>query len=208
MNSIFEQQKQDCIAYTNSLSGEKSLTSDLETILDGYTKQIVEQLNDPITQIFGIAGQEALQQINFSGVFNVTNPEVIKFIDKYLLKLSGVLNDTTLIAVKNIIKEGLTDGSTIQEIADRINASPEFSPVRSTMIARTETANSYINGEIVAWKQSGVVDRKQWISSPGACDICKALNGKQVGLDEKFGEGWFNSLPHPSCRCDNLAILS
>ena len=97
------------------------------------------------------------------------------------------------------------------------------------MIARTESARAYHEGQVDAWEQSGTVKRKHFLIAPGACQYCKAV-------EKRYGEGK-KSLPigepmvkagetirgtaggvmkvgmssqatvHPNCRCDFIAVL-
>jgi SPP1 gp7 family putative phage head morphogenesis protein len=77
------------------------------------------------------------------------------------------------------------------------------------MIARTETAKADVEGNIEAYKQSGVVSGKQWITGAGCCDLCDELDGTIVEIDEDFpNEGGSGPPLHPNCRCDVLPVLT
>ena len=66
-----------------------------------------------------------------------------------------------------------------------------FGDAQAELIARTETANAGVHGNLIGWKESGVVSAKQWIvAQDSVCDICEPFDGMVVGLDEEsFPEG-------------------
>jgi hypothetical protein len=86
---------------------------------------------------------------------------------------------------------------------------------RGIMIARTEMMTALNVGRMNGWKQQaeqGFLDtalsEKEWLSAPGACEWCTALNGQRVqGIDGTFDThfGPRSSGPcHPHCRCVTL----
>ena len=88
---------------------------------------------------------------------------------------------------------------------------------RAQMIARTELAFAYNQGEDTAVRQAqeqGLMGRteKRWRTADDerTCEICGALDGKQIEMDEGFefptnlkGETIRRTPPaHPQCRCE------
>jgi SPP1 gp7 family putative phage head morphogenesis protein len=60
---------------------------------------------------------------------------------------------------------------------------------------------------VLAWQESGEVDRMQWVAETNACPICTALNGEIVILGGPFSSG--REVPaHPNCRCTLSPVLS
>lgn len=86
---------------------------------------------------------------------------------------------------------------------------------RAMVIARTELANAYNNGEYLAVKQAqndglmGTV-RKRWVTAGDdrVCEYCKAVDGAEVEIDELFPILGGKNTPtaHPSCRCSVIYI--
>lgn len=92
---------------------------------------------------------------------------------------------------------------------------------RSITIARTEAIRAANSGKDELWRQAmvaGVVSpasRRVWVASPNACELCKPMNGKAVGINDHFPsgirrkpDGSFREVPsvkgpplHPRCRC-------
>jgi len=89
------------------------------------------------------------------------------------------------------------------------------------MIARTETIRASNFGAEEAYRQSGVVKGKEWLTSfdKRTCPDCEDMDGKKAGLGKSFDttgldvdldytEGAMPHSPlHVSCRCTIVAIL-
>lgn len=72
---------------------------------------------------------------------------------------------------------------------------------RGEMIARTESAAAYCEGEIETYKDAGIT-KVEFNPSAGACEICEPLRGREYTLNDARGV-----IPvHPNCRCDWLSV--
>lgn len=49
------------------------------------------------------------------------------------------------------------------------------------------------------------VAKAEWVTSPGACDICRPLDGKVFKISE-FGNGRFTIPLHSNCRCSIVGV--
>ena len=151
-------------------------------------------------------------------------------------KLVEALNKRATLIARSVIDEtvrafdsGLGQTFSIEKEVDRLRSAYGYSKDRATVIARTESANAYHEGQIDAWKESGVVREKHFLKAAGACEFCEAV-------DRKFGRG-SEALPidapmvragqvikgtgggsfkvglsskgivHPNCRCDFIPVL-
>lgn len=164
--------------------------------------------------------------------WDVTNPEVQRFVNEYSVRLATAVNGSTTHAMQSIIGDGLDRGETIADITDRVRTwgGSEVAGRRAEMIARTESARAYVAGEEESWKQSGVVGGKKWLLAPNPCEFCKAAEaavnkggGAAIGstMFEKGtqltgADGGNMSLDyedvqgpplHPHCRCDLIPVL-
>jgi len=73
---------------------------------------------------------------------------------------------------------------------------------RAEMIARTESAAAYCEGELESYQMEGV-RQVEHSAANDACSLCMSLNGKRYSISESRGR-----LPvHPHCRCDWLPVL-
>ena len=162
------------------------------------------------------------------GKFSVPNlsKEVIEALEKRAALLTESIFESTLEKFNSQLGKDFTVDREIDRI---MTQDPSVSEARAEMIARTESANSYHEGQIDAWKQSGVTDKKHFLMAAGACEFCQAVNkkygpeGKAIPIDQplvKAGQtitgtsgGTFKvgrdsqGIVHPNCRCDFIAVL-
>lgn len=115
------------------------------------------------------------------------------------------IEETTRDGVRALVTRSLDEGWTPDELADALMDAGVFSASRAEAIARTEVAASDIQGNLIGWKESGVVAGKEWKTGGGACDECEDLDGEVVDIDDEFPEG--DPPLHPNCRCDVLPVL-
>ena len=53
------------------------------------------------------------------------------------------------------------------------------------MVTRTQTAFAQSSAQMDAWKQSGVVEGKEWVVND-PCPQCEPYDGEIVGLNKNF----------------------
>jgi hypothetical protein len=136
----------------------------------------------------------------------------------------------TRVRVSKILGDGLADGDTIDQLANRVQewAGEAGDEERSTrnravMIARTEAQRATRRAEVEAWKSTGMVEGKTWLLAPDPCEFCEAASNefstKSIGLEDSFfnkgdtmlgADGNEMALDyedidgpplHPNCRC-------
>lgn len=163
--------------------------------------------------------------------FDVMNPRVEEFVSGYSYRFAAKINKTTADRLRKQLTEGINAGESTQQLRKRLlEKIPEFAAKEekqrfyTEMIARTERARAQHAGRIEGWKQSGVVEAKQWKAFPDACAFCQEMEGRTAGLDETYLEEGgrlqagdstmtFTYEPvahpplHPNCRCALLAVL-
>jgi HK97 family phage portal protein len=139
-------------------------------------------------------------------------------------------NRWTAVKFSKVIGDGVANGETIPEIAERVKTwavkdgdAERATTRRALTIARTEAQRASRRAEVEAWKASGVVTGKTWLLAPDPCEFCEAASDafskNSVGLEESFyGEGSeiigkdggimvadyeaIDGPPlHPNCRC-------
>lgn len=118
----------------------------------------------------------------------IEDPDVLDALEKEMFKFAHGINQTTADDLRAELIDGMENGETISQLADRIaGLSDEWvEGWRSEMIARTETARAFSTGHIEAWRSTGVVDRKVWVAAGDACPFCQQMDGTVVDLDENF----------------------
>ena len=160
-------------------------------------------------------------------VFDVTNPEVQNWLKSYTPKFSKALEEISTMRLRRELTAGMGAGEGIPDLMKRVNNTyAHWNKVRSETIARSEALRASNRASIEAYKQSGVVKKKVWIThfSPETCEICRSLNNKVISIKKNF----FNqgdiaragkqtmrldyenveSPPlHPRCRCTVAAHI-
>jgi len=197
------------------------------TIIDelgGLEKDVADRLEKQILAAMDGGGDAAIDRLNRQ-LIEAGLPSVARG------KISAALAKLAVSRAEMVARSVVTE--TVERFVS--GAGQTFSlpggdiDARSAMIARTESARAYHEGQIDAWKESGTVERKHFLIAPGACQFCKAV-------EAKYGEGK-KSLPigepmvkagetiqgtaggtmkvgmssqatvHPNCRCDFIAVL-
>src|SRR5690606_8223969 len=98
--------------------------------------------------------------------------------------------------------------------------------------ARSETSAISNEAALEAYRQSPAVVAQQWLAQPTACEFCRALDGKIVGLNETYARigqtieglgldgkpsGQFMSVNyenlghppmHPQCQCTVIPVTN
>lgn len=195
-----QNQKIDLIIY-NEKEAKKAMRKDAKPIITGV---LADQAKREITRLgLGID-------------FDVTNPEVVKWIDAKVFKFADEVEKTTREELRIALREGLKQGDSIDDIEKRIET--VFSMARghrTERIARTETISASNNGTFSAYKQSKVVDEKQWISTRDEkVRPSHQIDGEKTGIDDKFSNGlMFPGDPDGgpgevcNCRCTFKAVI-
>lgn len=203
----------------------KSLAKWVASLTPIYKGSVVTAGNAAFNYVADASTQGTSQQ--FSGA----DPDIQKFYDERITKVSVGIDETTERLLKTSLIEGLSNGESVAELMNRVedvyNASAGY---RALRIARTEAIDSSTFATINAWKQSGVVTGKKWlVGSSNPCVFCADMDGKTMSLDKNYfekgdkltvGNGdntqtmTFNydaidgPPAHPNCTCSLLPILA
>jgi HK97 family phage portal protein len=217
-----------------SAGASAALRDTLEKTLvqGGFQDQLIDAALPNIREMFTrgySAGNAKIGKRPSLGAFAVENPDAVQFMQGEANRLASSVTRTYSQAVADTVAKGIADGLSIPQIADDLQATmPELNDYRATMIARTETARAYTNGNVAAWEKSGDVAGKEWLLAVDACEFCKAIAAKfntNVGLTDNFlpkgvllqgVDGGLMSIDyteifapplHPNCRCDVAPIM-
>lgn len=190
------------------LSAGKSFSTKAINGLIDITKEnkLLAEISLPFIQDFLVsAGQEAMQLVNPSETFSITE-RVQKFIKERAKEMAKSVNDTTVEKLARTLAEGIGAGEGITDLTARVNyVYDEYPTYRAEMIARTEATAANNRGFVESYQQSGVANAKEWINSGDGRVRDEHLDGigvggEIVGVDDDFSNG----LPYPSevnCRC-------
>jgi len=162
-------------------------------------------------------GREELERLGVGVAFDVNNPRVSDFLGEKVYKFSFETNNTTIKHLRREFANGLADGEGIPVLAKRVEKVFDFAEkYRSVRIARTEVLGSSNFGALESYKQSGVVELKEWLATKDSSvrDSHAAIDGQQVPLLGRFSNG----LQHPgdpsgsaeeviNCRCALIPVV-
>lgn len=166
-------------------------------------------------------GKQTLEQLGLQTSFNLLNPRVQDYIKTQVgLKIKQI-NQTTIEALRETLLEGIKAGEGIPQLAKRISSVfEEAKGYRSKVIARTETMNAVNYSTFEAYRQSGVVQEKEWIATPDerVRDWHLDMDGQRRALNAMFTSGLGNNTLHPGgfgipeediqCRCTLVAVIN
>lgn len=108
--------------------------------------------------------------------------------------------------IRQSVIKALTDGLTPKQLAKDLQDTYSFSAARASTIARTEIHRADVAGNMATYRESGVVDRKQWLitNDDNCCDLCEENAAAGViDFDDEFPSGADSPEDsHPNCQCD------
>jgi SPP1 gp7 family putative phage head morphogenesis protein len=151
-------------------------------------------------------GKRILAILDVDIDFDVADPNVEAWLAEYTPKFSRELEAVNVEKLRAELTAGMDAGETIPQLMARVNETyATWNKYRAEIIARTETSRASNRAALEGYRQSGVVRRKVWMTAPGCCDECAALDGTVIGLDEEFFDTDYESGDgpplHPNCRC-------
>ena len=179
---------------------------------DAALRSVVGPMYKTIVQNGGQIGLDAVKD---GGTFNVADPRVADLIGQKVGLIARV-NTSTREYLANLLTNSALSNQTVDETARAISQMfEEFTPARARMIARTETISAHNGAALEGFRQSGAVQKKEWLSSRDADvrDSHVAVDGIQVDMGALFPNG----VDYPggngpadetiNCRCTVLPVL-
>ena len=120
------------------------------------------------------------------------------------------ITESTRDMLRGDIAQAIEDGLSTDELAGQLSDSYAFSSDRAQRIARFEVAQADVEGNLTAYRDSGVVKGKEWAlgsehEDDDECDDAAAMG--VVDLDSDFG-GIGDPPAHPNCECDVYPVLA
>jgi HK97 family phage portal protein len=162
----------------------------------------------------GLAGSEL-------GIdFNLIEPNVLRAVDARVDFFAAKVNEATVELLADELKEALTNGETIDQIAKRVDKVFDYSEkFRSIRTARTEIIGANNAGQLQVYSEAGI-EHKQWITARDEkVRLSHQIDGQTVGITEDFVTNLGNHLQYPGdrtgnappedliqCRCSLIAV--
>lgn len=199
---VFAQQVKELIQAMSEMGVTISIERAVEILSQPkWTAALADAARPHIERMVLHGGVKGLERLGLEVSFEAANPRVQEFVDQSVTRLASTAQQTTTVAVRDLLGDGLQKGETIAQLRERVRAWAEGDPAtgrigtvgyRAETIARTESARAYERGQEVAWKESGVVTGKLWLAAPGACEFCQSAaaqfneDAKAVPLGASF----------------------
>lgn len=197
--------------------------------LTGFA-EIVGDLDDAITEITKDGAYQALVQIgiaeNNEAMVNQVNEKAVvwakdraaemvgkKWINDELVdnpNESWTIEESTREMLRADVADAIDQGWSNDTLAENLTESYAFSDDRAEMIARTETAFADVQGNVISYRESGLVSGKEWITAEDdlVSDDCQAnADEGEIPFEQAFESGADFPPEHPNCRCDVIPVL-
>lgn len=165
-----------------------------------------------VEELAALSGNEAYRLMNLQAVYNPSDT-LKQRVESAVEEFTQSFIRTDREHLTAIITQGLEEGQSVAQLERAIRERfGHFRKEQTKLIARTETLRASNEGALDAYKQSGVVMGKQWLTAPDCIDPeCLALDGRIVSLSKDFFETDYGSGQqpplHPNCRCVLLPVL-
>lgn len=233
---VFVTQAEDVDAIWRSTALGNEFTAQLEAAIshavkgrvEAWSRVADETFRPIVTELMGQSVRDAAMEKGFD--IRVDRPEVRQFMESYSYKFAQKISNTSADEVRELLLSQQQAGATKDQIADALKEKfVTWKDSRAEAVAQSETIRSANRGAQLAYRSVGL-QRKKWLASDDACEICLALNGTVVGIDTPFvaKDAEFNPLgddgqpalkspfvptyedvetppAHPHCRCTIVA---
>lgn len=189
-------------------------------------KEDSEELALIITPVLvELAKEQSKDVANFiSGEILKITPEVEAGIAAESLKIAGVYNQDTIVALQKTLADGQAQGESLVKLKKRVEqVYSDAKGYRAERIARTESLRTSNGTAEQVYKQNGF-SKVQWFVNPGACEFCRTYAGrtKEIGstynsvgdviTGDQGGQLKIDYLDiatpplHPNCTCSLVPV--
>lgn len=196
----------------------------LEGLVDLYG-----DISDVLSALAADGAVSALIQVGITddaAMFTLVNERAIKWANEHAAEMVGKkliddhlvdnpnaawqIEDSTRDMLRGTVSDALDGGWSNQRLAEAILENTAFSDSRAEMIARTETAFADVEGNVIAYRESGLVKGKEWLTAEDdkVSDECQANEEQgEIDFEDAFSSGEMWPPNHPNCRCDFVPTL-
>jgi hypothetical protein len=162
----------------------------LEDLSADWSDEIAEVVRGYVVDELEAAGTREIvrvveQRPSAVPVFDVGDEHVQRFVADETRAIGNSATDAYRDDIRTQIIGGMDANETVEQIAARIEnvVGDEAVAKRALTIARTETAFAQVFGAIEGWRQSGVVQGKQFLLSSDPCPFC-------LEVADRWGSGY------------------
>lgn len=201
----------------------RAVTKDAQAALEALRPELLTGEVGPVEQEgFERWAQEAMDALGVGGRFDMRNPLVRQRLEAFAGERIRRINETTRNELREQLAASAANGEGVAGAAWRVEqVFEEAQGYRAEMIARTELVGLSNAANVEAWRQSGVVDGKEWLSvrDGNTRDSHRELDGQTVdSVDGVFRTSTGRTALQPgafgvaeediNCRCTALPRVS
>lgn len=193
---------------------------DIDLLLSYLSADVMrEMLGGLVDDVAEDFGSEMLDSIDSDVVFNLQNPLVRDEVQVLMFDRIDGITDTTRQTLRAALVEGVFAGESIDQIASRIqNVFVDMGARRAQSIAQNSVHQIANAANHSAMVQSGIVERKQWVTSfVRSRETHVNLHGQVRFINEPFVSSSGATAMHPhgfgeasedvGCRCTEVAVI-
>lgn len=216
---LMQRQKASVLARLKQKERSAQDAADAPFELAKWIKEFRQVARPAIKEMVNEAGNNAMEDVGAKVSFDVSDPNVVRFLEQRAQRFAKRVNETTWSQLKESLSDGIDNGEGLDALIERVEA-VMGERIRSSgeAIARTEVIGATNGGTMAAWRQSGVVVGKTWLAALDARtrETHTDAHGQTVDLDKDFTVGGGHG-PHPGaiglpeedimCRCSMVPQL-
>lgn len=230
VQEVFRMQAREVLAKFDNIKAIKTPEGDIISSIFDMQKwnKVLGEKKDPfIRYTLMSGGEKVLRQIAEEEFFDPMNPKVMNALERQRIGSVQSTNSDVVRRLRKTLAQGLETAETIPELRKRVAGVFEgLERYSAERIARTETIWAWNEGAVQGYIQSGVVEKKQWLSAADdrSCDFCPQMDGKIISVEAYFfekgskfevGDRTLSFVYedvghpplHPSCRCCIVPIV-
>jgi len=160
---------------------------------------------DGMSKVMEQSGKDAIADTGVDTSFDLQNPRALDYLNEHALENSNSYSDTMKEDISLTVQSSVEQGQSVDEIATTVSSFfDDQGDYRAERLARTETVDAYAQGNLEGYRQSGVVNGKEWLFDGGDCvsGICPDnVDDGVIALDDNFSSGDDAPPAHPNCEC-------
>jgi hypothetical protein len=154
---------------------------------EDFNTRFQEKMQTPYKGAIKRGGDLAMRGLEVDTEFDPDSDDVQAWLTDYLPRLGNQVTGTTQSQITAALVAGIAGGLGVAALADKLRGI--FSTAkndRAESIGINESTRGLHEGEVEAWKQSGIVIAKQWILGPNPCDWCLEMADRTMELTQDF----------------------
>jgi HK97 family phage portal protein len=175
--------------------------------------------------IVKLSADSAVQYV-FELSTQISNDRARDYIKTYSYRFARKISMVSADQVRGVILEAQDGLWSVPELRDKLKTVfSGWNDARAKMIAETETHRAVNSGDVLGYREAGVVE-KQWLATElDACEFCQELDGQTVGIDDTWldvgsevvsagGNVFRNTYEsveaadlHPNCKCRVVPVI-